>query len=270
MNIAYEAVDRHPADLPLAEPSPRVVLRASAAVRGSSPTRQLKRETDRFANVLSATWGSSGASACSCCRPGAGAVRRCSGHAEARASSHRFPGVRPGAHPATAEPGDARVLVTSPQLYERRIAPIRGDGCPDWSTCCRWGPRDRRDAASRLQASTGAATDSYQTADRPGGHGPAAFHQRHHRHAEGRGPRARGGGRAPRDRRSRSTCDPMTCSGAQPILAGSPAPPTASSRPSPTARRMVTDAADFEARRWYQILASGSRCGTPRPRPSGC
>ena len=74
-------------------------------------------------------------------------------------------------------------------------------------------------------------------------------------HAEGRRARARGGRRAPRDRRgSRSTSTPTTSSGARPIRAGSPARRTASSRRSRTASTSIVDEADFDAERWYAIL----------------
>ena len=53
---------------------------------------------------------------------------------------------------------------------------------------------------------------------------------------------------------SRSTSMQMTSSGARRTLAGSPAPPTASSPPSPTVTTMIVDQAEFDAERWYRIL----------------
>ena len=87
------------------------------------------------------------------------------------------------------------------------------------------------------------------------GHGAAALHQRHDGHAQGRGARPRGGGRTTRDRALRARPARrrrLLVHGRS--RAGSPAPPTASSRRCCTASRSIVDEGDFDAERWYGIL----------------
>ena len=117
--------------------------------------------------------------------------------------------------------GDAQVLVTSPQLYERKIAPIRAE-LPGLKHVLVAGAGPVPPGTIALGPALAAAVGGVRhTADRSRGHGAAAFHQRHDRQAEGRRARARGGRGAPRDApRSRWTCGPGTCSGAPPTPAG--------------------------------------------------
>ena len=115
-------------------------------------------------------------------------------------------------------------------LPSARSTKIARRRCRRSSTCCAWTRRRLRERLRRRLRRV-----------RGGGHRGRrrlvpALHQRHHRHAEGRGARARRGGRCTtRPARWRSTCTRTTSSGAPPTRAGSPAPPTASSRRSCTA-----------------------------------
>ena len=73
--------------------------------------------------------------------------------------------------------------------------------------------------------------------------------------AQGRDARPRGGRRPPRDRSLRAgPARRTTSTGAPPIPAGSPAPPTASSRRWLNGVTNVVDEAEFDAERWYGIL----------------
>ena len=195
--------------------------RARPHLRASSRAR-----SNRFANVLRGARRRRGRPRLRARRPHPGALRRRARHAEGeRRSLPALLGLRPGADPRA--PGDRRgaraghdrgavparrspaIRAALPELeHVLLVGERRADAVP--------GTRDLRAAHGR-----GERTRFDDRADRPGGHGAAALHQRHDRHAEGRGARARRRGRAPRHRRSsRSTCTRTTSSGAPPIRAG--------------------------------------------------
>ena len=83
-----------------------------------------------------------------------------------------------------------------------------------------------------LDRADGAASDDFAiAADRPGGPGAAALHQRHDRHARrARSTCTRRWSPTTPPAGTRSTCTPTTSTGAPRTPAGSPARPTASSR----------------------------------------
>ena len=106
-------------------------------------------------------------------------------------------GVRPRADPPAARPrrragaGDHGGAL--PAEGRRRSA----TGCPSSSTCCSStattaAPEGPTVRVARPAARRGVA-DATRSAHRPRGHGAAALHLGHDRHAEGRGARARGG-----------------------------------------------------------------------------
>ena len=148
--------------------------------------------------------------------------------------------------------GRARVLVTTPELYRRRWPALR-DELPDLEHVLVVGGRRARTRDRSPDGCRPSLRRLHDPADRPGGPRAAALHQRHHRQAQGRRPRARGGGRPSRHRAVRPRpAAPATCSGAPPTRAGSPARRTASSRRSRTAPPLISYAGEFDARRWYR------------------
>ncbi len=100
--------------------------------------------------------------------------------------------------------GEAKVLVTTPTLYRKKVAGLRAS-LPHLTHVLLVGATAPVDGTLDFGALLDGASDAFDDpADRSRGHGAAAFHQRHHRHAEGRGARARGRRRAPRDRQARA------------------------------------------------------------------
>ena len=148
-------------------------------------------------------------------------------------------GVRARADPPAARARATRaVLVTTPALYRRKVAPS-ATRCPSLrhvlssATTSPTGPRHlgpRRPLAGRVR--------DRSRSSRPTPEDLALLHFTSGTTGtpEGRGARPRGGRRPPRHRPARrSTCTPTTSSGARPIPAGSRARPTGSSPRSPTA-----------------------------------
>ena len=122
------------------------------------------------------------------------------------------------------------------------------------------GARRRARHAATSRALMAAAADDFAIAPTDArGHGAAALHQRHHRHAQGRGARARGGasthyatGRYALDLHPDDvfwcTADPGWVTGTSygiiaPLLHGVTS---------------IVDEAEFDAERWYRILAGAS------------
>ena len=129
-------------------------------------------------------------------------------------------GLRTGADPRSGSRSARRGCSSRPSgSTGKKIAPLR-DELPALEHVLLAG---RRRAAARARVSLDAPHGGRQRHVRDPGHGPrghgaAAFHERHDRHAEGRRARARGRRRAPRDRLdTRSTCTRTTSSGARPI-----------------------------------------------------
>ena len=228
LNIAHEAVDRHA---------------AGARARAGGAALAWARTGARRELHLRASWPGSPAASPTCsaslgvgpgervfalCRAHPRAVRGGAGHAQARRGLlPALLGLRPRAHPHAARASaTARVLVTTPSLYRRKVARAArgaagararaaGARTPGERAAAR-APCDLARAAGRRRA-----RDFESRPHPPRGPGAAALHQRHHRHAQGGAARARGGGGAPRHRRgSRSTCTPTTSSGAPPTRAG--------------------------------------------------
>ncbi len=221
LNIAHEAVDRHAAGArarpgrdPLARPGRHAtrphLRRPRAGVqplreRAARPRRRRRRPRLRAH------------------RPHPGALLRRARRVEEPKAClcTLFSAFGPEPIRARMAIGEARVLVTTEALYRKKIAGIRA-ALPKLEHVLVVGERtalaDTRDLAPLMAAAADTLRDP---AHRPGGHGAPALHERHHRHAERRGARARRRGRAPHDRRSsRSICTPTTCSGAPPTRAG--------------------------------------------------
>ena len=85
--------------------------------------------------------------------------------------------------------GEANVLITTEALYRRKVAAWRSE-LPSLRyviliQCKNEPPKGTADLGNLMDA---ASDDFRDRAHRTGGHGAPAFHQRHHRPAEGRGP----------------------------------------------------------------------------------
>ena len=233
LNIAHEAVDRH-ADGPRAG---QVALRCVAkdGTRTDLTYADLREQTNRFANLLGALGVGKGDRVFSLLGrmpelyiAALGTLKNTS------VFSPLFSAFGPEPIRDRLRIGDAKVLVTTAELYERRIAPIR-DSLPGLEHVLIVGQptAPRRSAWPRRWPDRARSSRSRQPTRRTWRccTSPAA------RPAS---PRARctctrPSWRTTRPRPSRSTCGRTTCSGARPIPAGSPGPPTASSRRSRTA-----------------------------------
>ena len=104
------------------------------------------------------------------------------------------------------EMGDARVLVTTPELYQRKVAQLR-DRLPGLRHVILVGETRAAEGpgVQRWGELVDTASPVLQHRGHPGRHdGAAALHQRHHRAAQGRDARARGGVGARGDRALRA------------------------------------------------------------------
>ncbi len=221
--------------------SPSGGSRATAA-RATSPTPDLRDQTNRFANVLDRLGVGKGDVVVTL----AGRIPELYIAAlgtlkNGSVFSPFFSAFGPEPIQARMNIAGARVLVTTEALYQQegRGAPART--LPSLEHVLLVGdagqPTNVPGHARLPVAARAAASPAFAIAPTdPEDTGAAALHERHDGDAQGRDPRARGGRRASRHRHaSRSTCTPRTSSGARPIRAGSRAPRTASSRRSRTA-----------------------------------
>ena len=258
VNIAYEAVDRQ-ADGPLAD---AVALRFLSKRRGTrrAHLRRVEARDRQFANVLADAGGANAASACSC-SPGRipelyvaalGTLKNCG------VFCPLFSAFGPGADRAAAAPGGRAGAGDHDRPVSAQGGRSCARGCRASSTCCSSAtatsiaeiraPRTSRRLMRRpLRTPTIAA-------HRSGGHGAAAFHERHDRDAEGRGPRARGGRGPPRHRpRSRWTCTRRrVLVHRRPGLGDRDV--VRDHRAADPRGDAIVDEAEFEADRWYGIL----------------
>jgi len=124
LNICHEAVDRHAAGPRAAATALRCVARDGAVTEFSYAS--LRAQTNRFANLLQTLGVRKGDRVFSLLGrvpelyvAALGTLKNIS------VFSPLFPAFGPEPIRERLSLGDARVLVTSPQLYERRIAPIR-------------------------------------------------------------------------------------------------------------------------------------------------
>ena len=253
LNIGYEAVDRHAA-------GPRALVAALRwidrdGVAHDVSYRELAARTSRFANVLTTLGVQPGERVFTLLGRVPALYVAVLGTLKARCVlSPLFSAFGPEPVRERMRLGEATVLVTSPQLYRRTIAQIRDQlprlrarvadrdrrTSPTPSTWPRsWTPPPRRSPSPRPTREDA---------------GAAALHQRHHRAAEGRGARARGGGRPPGHRRAAldlraddifwCTADPGWVTGTSygiiaPLVIGA---------------TLLVDAGEFDARRWYRML----------------
>ena len=96
-------------------------------------------------------------------------------------------------------------------------------------------------------------------ADRPRGHGAAALHQRHHRaRRRARSTSTRRSSPTTRPASSRSTCTRTTSSGARPIPGWVTGTSYGIIAPLTHGVTSIVDEAEFDAERWYRILAASS------------
>ena len=265
LNIAHECVDRH------AEGSRRddVAIRWLGTARRrrvDSPIANLRTLTNRFANVLDALGVERGERVFVLTGripelyvAVLGALK----HGSVACTLFSAFGPEPIRQRLDASATDGARHDRA--LYRRKVAPDprRASRARARAARRRRGatPRRARHPSTSPRCSPSSPTSYDDRADRPGRHGAAALHERHDGHAEGRGARARGGGRPPRDRRAaRSTCTPTTF-----LVHGRPG---LGHRHVVRDRRAARPRRDEHRRRgrvrrarWYQILedAAGER-----------
>ena len=182
-------------------------------------------------------------------------ARHAQGHQRRSARSSRRSGPSRSASGSTL--GDGRVLVTTPALYRRRVAPHPRPAPPGSSTCCSWATRTAAiEGTLGFDAAMASGVGPLRhPAHRPRGHGAAALHQRDHGHA----------------RRARSTCtrpwsrhhatgtsaldlhddDVFWCTADPGWVTGTSYGIIA---PLTHGVTSIVDEADFDAERWYRIL----------------
>ena len=240
LNIAHEAVDRHASGARADQLALRCLgkrgERARLHLRGAWTRDEPLRERARAAS------GSGGATS-SACSPGASrssTSRRSARSRTAASFCPLFSAFGPEPIRTRLELGNAKVLVTTELLYERKVAALR----ESLATARARDPRrrgrrgDRRAGDARLPAAPRrSADDAFEIAPTdPEDIALVHFTSGTTGHAEGRRPRPRGGRRRTTSpASSRSTSTRTTSSGARPTRAGSPAPRTGSSRRSRTA-----------------------------------
>ena len=181
----------------------------------TSPTRDLARLTNRFANVLRGLGVAHGRPRLRARRPHPGALRRRARHAEEPAASSAR-SSRPSARSRSATRlaiGEARVLVTTEALYRRKVAAAARLAARTSSTCCSSAttgaptasraPHDyrRADGARRATSSTIGPTDPEDLALLHFTSGTTGT-------PEGRDPRPRGRRRPPHHRQARARSAP--------------------------------------------------------------
>jgi acetyl-CoA synthetase len=253
LNICHEAVDRHAAGPRATATALRCIARDGAVTEVSYAS--LRAETSRFANLLQSLGVGKGDRVFSLLGrvpelyvAALGTLKNTS------VFSPLFPAFGPEPIRERLSLGDAKVLVTSPQLYERRIAPIR-ESLPGLEhVLVAGGPPDPQTIA--LDAALAACSDEFEipptdpqdmallhftsgTTGTPKGavhvHEAVVAHHATAAFALDLQP----------DDVFWCTADPGWVTGTSyGIIA-----------PLTHGLTVVTDAADFEARRWYRILA---------------
>ena len=216
--------------------------------------------TNRFAGVLAGLGVGSRRTGLLPARPAAGAVRRRARHAQAR--QRVLPAVlrvRPRAGPPAADARRRAGAGHHPGAVPQEGRPGRAAGCPISARRCSSTAPTASPRAGRAtwSADGGAPRRSTRSrATRPGGRRRCCTS----RAARPARRRARCTCTRPSSRTtppgtSPWTCTPTTSTGAPPTPAGSPARPTASSPRSLHGVTSVVDEEEFDAERWYGILA---------------
>jgi acetyl-CoA synthetase len=245
LNIAYEAVERHAAG-PGRE---RVALRwrGRGGRRRDLSFAELAAACRRFANVLASLGVARGDRVFVLAERVPELYVAVLGALELGAvACPLYAAFGPEPIRQRIELGQGRVLVASETLYRRKVAPVRAELAT-------------LEHVLLVRAEGGGDLPLRDPADRPRGAGAAALHQRHHRHAQGRDPRPRGGARPPRHRR----------------LGPRPAPrrrvlvhrrPGLGHRHQLRHRRAAHPRRDqrrrrgeFDAEAWYRLIARGAR-----------
>ncbi len=253
LNICHEAVDRHAAGPRAAVTALRCIARDGTVTELSYAS--LRAATSRFANLLRSLGVARGDRVFSLLgRTPELYVAALGTLKNTSVFSPLFPAFGPEPIRERLALGDARVLVTSPQLYERRIAPIR-DSLPALEHVLVTGEPPGRKTVSLAEA-LGASGDEFEipptspedmallhftsgTTGTPKGavhvHEAVVAHHATAAFALDLRP----------DDVFWCTADPGWVTGTSyGIIA-----------PLTHGLTLVTDAADFEAKRWYQILA---------------
>ncbi len=253
VNICHEAVDRHAAGPRAAVTALRCIARDGTVTDLSYA--DLRAQTNRFANVLRSLGVAKGDRVFSLLgRVPALYIAALGTLKNTSVFSPLFPAFGPEPIRERLSLGDAKVLVTSPQLYERRIAPIR-DSLPGLEHVLVAGePEDQK--TTGLAEALAASSDEFDipptdpedmallhftsgTTGTPKGavhvHEAVVAHHATAAFALDLRP----------DDVFWCTADPGWVTGTSyGIIA-----------PLTHGLTLVTDAAEFEARRWYQILA---------------
>ena len=259
LNIAHEAVDRH---LQLGRGGHVAVRSIGADGRVTDLTyAALAERTSRFAGVLDRLGVGPGEHVFSLMGRGPDLFVAALGTLKhASVFCPLFSAFGPEPVRERLRLGDARVLVTTPTLYRRRIAGVR-DALPALQHVLLVG-EDAADLAAQtpgtldLASAMAAAEPVFEIPPTdPEDGGAAALHQRHHRQAQGGGARARGRARPPRHRGVR----PGPAPGRRVLVHRRPGlgdrHVVRLIAPLTHGVTVVTDAGEFDARRWYRVLA---------------
>ncbi len=207
LNIAYEAVDRHaetPGRSEGRDPLARQGRRAARDhLRAAAPAHEPLRLRARAARRRGGRLRRQPA------RAGPRALRDRARHAQALRGV--LPALLRSSAPSRCSRGcssaSARVLVTTPALYRKKVRAAR-KALPALRHVVLTGAARRGVRARRGELVRRAARERERRVRDPddlaGRRRAAPLHERHHRQAEGRDPRPRGGDRAPRDRADRA------------------------------------------------------------------
>ncbi len=255
LNIAYEAVDRHAAGSGAAREALRFV-RADGGTHSLSYA-ELAEQTNRFAAVLRGLGIGRGDRVFSLTGRGPALYIAVLGtFKNASVFCPLFSAFGPEPVRQRLMLGSGRALVTTRTLYRRKIAQLRGqlpdlrhvllidaDGDPEPGTL---------DLAALMRE---APPDSEIAVTQPEDMALLHFTVRHHRHPEGRHPRARRRDRPPRDRHLRpgpAPGDVYWCTADPGWVTG-----TSYGVIAPLSHGVTTivDEEEMDADRWYRILA---------------
>ncbi len=191
LNIAHEALDRHV----LHGHGERVAIRwlGKTGERRELTYADLARATNRFANALTRLGVEPGERVFMLMGRLPELYVAVLGALKARCVvTPLFSAFGPEPIATRAEMGDARVLVTTPELYRRKVRGLR-ERLPGLAHVILVGEADSEPGVQRWDALVETASDDYMIAPTDAGvDGAAALHQRHHRPAQGRDPCARG------------------------------------------------------------------------------
>ena len=276
LNIAHEAVDRHAAGPDCDRRGPPLARRGWHAA-ATSPTPISASSTNRFANVLRGLGDRPGRPGVRPARPHSRAVRRRPRHAGRPGAVFcpLFSAFGPEPIRTRLAIGQARVLVTTRALYQRKVAALRA-ALPalEHVLVVDGGRPAEAQHAQQLDHADGRRRAPSSPSRRPSPRTRRCCTSPAARPARPRAPStSTARRRAPHHREAGAGSAPRRCL----LVHGRPrlghrAPRTASSRRSTNGVTSIVDEADFDAERWYGILPGAAGYGLvhARRRRSGC